>query len=193
MFGVPLLASVKMGSAFGLVAASAIGAAPTNTIPTAPDAARHRRRYEGLRRSRSLAGTAVGAADGTGASIGASARTGSRTTARYPPKNRAAMGIIELGSVPTPPRNPKSWTKIQSARQTTAPATMPTRRSRRLPLTKEVPMPTRNRTANKLTAHPCEASNDPNDRTHDESRGGWEICAIALTRTATVRGLAAGT
>src|ERR1039458_9372016 len=125
MFGVPLLASAKMGSAFGLVAATAIGAPPTSTIPTAPTAARHRRRYEGLRRSRSPAGTTAGTADGaavsTGVSIGATARTASRTTARYPPKNKAAMGIIELGSVPTPPRNPKSWTKIQSARQTTAP------------------------------------------------------------------------
>ena len=39
MLGVPSVASVTMGSALGLVAATAIGAAPNSTIPTAPMAA----------------------------------------------------------------------------------------------------------------------------------------------------------
>src|ERR1700676_1728837 len=59
MLGEPLAASVRMGSALGLVAATAMGPAPTSRIPTAPTASSERSRYEGVRRSSQPAGAAA--------------------------------------------------------------------------------------------------------------------------------------
>ncbi len=84
------------------------------------------------------------------------------------------MGIIELGSVPTPPKKPRSSTSTQSARQSSVPTATPIRMSRRLPLRKQAPTPTSSTTTRKLTSHPWPAWNAPNDRTDDENTEGWE-------------------
>ena len=51
--GVPSIAWATIGSAFGSVEATAIGAAPTRAIPIAARAARERKAYDGLAVNRS--------------------------------------------------------------------------------------------------------------------------------------------
>ncbi len=98
------------------------------------------------------------------------------------------MGTMELGSVPTPPKNPKSWTRIQSARQSTAPTITPMRTDRRLPLRKQVPTPTRRTTTAALTSQPCPAWNEPNERTHEAVTEGWDTRDISRTMPVRVPG-----
>ena len=73
-----------------------------------------------------------------------------------------------LGSVPTPPRNPKSSISTQSARQSTAPAITPKQTSRGRALRKPAPTATKATTANKFTAQPWAASKRPKAATQDE-------------------------
>src|SRR6266581_2171944 len=112
----PLIASARMVSATGLACAAAIGAAPRMIIPTAPaDATAWKLAEEtdwrsdaGRIRSRQLtrAPAAAGSASGTGAWV----------SARYPATASSTKGIMLLGSVPSPPKKPKSSISTQSAR-----------------------------------------------------------------------------
>src|SRR5260370_918525 len=68
-----------------------------------------------------------------------------------------------LGSVPSPPRKPKSSISTQSARQNTTRATTVRRSSQpdaRPPATRPAPMAASARTANRVTETPCAAGAD---------------------------------
>ena len=116
MLGVPSVASVTMGSALGLVAARAIGAAPDQHDAHRPDGGQgpqQVRRAEPVE----VAGTGT---DGCGRGRRSFGRRRGRGFGpdRQPDhgqvagrRRAAAIGIIELGSVPTPPKKPRSWTK----------------------------------------------------------------------------------
>ena len=65
-----------------------------------------------------------------------------------------------LGSVPSPPKKPKSWMSTQTARQNT-PAAMTAARATRLRLVSSpAPMTASAITANRFTAKPCATSKD---------------------------------
>ena len=102
--------------------------------------------------------------------------------ATYPPTKSSAIGSMELGSVPSPPRNPRSSTSTQSARQSTsegnqtaqdqAPASAEEEDPRSSPGTS---------TANRLTAQPCARTKEANDASHEERNEGWGVCAMVRT------------
>src|SRR6202521_3963506 len=94
MLGEPLAASVRMGSALGLVAATAMGPAPTSRIPTAPTASSERSRYEGVRRSSQPAGAAA-------PPEAAPSTAGSSTAA--PPTAAPADGVSDTPAGTAPP------------------------------------------------------------------------------------------
>ena len=53
-------------------------------------------------------------------------------------------------------------------------------------------MPTSATTTTRLTAHPWAASNDPNERSHDENTEGWDTWLIWATMAVSVPGVAPG-
>ena len=59
-----------------------------------------------------------------------------------------------FGSVPSPPKNPKSWTRTQSARQNTAVAMTTQRSTRPRVTTSPTPIPPRRGTHKALTQNP---------------------------------------
>ncbi len=71
---------------------------------------------------------------------------------------------MELGSVPNPPKKPRSSTRTQSARHSDTSATRPPRPSRGRPLSSRPPMVARATTAKRLTAHPWAATKDAEGR-----------------------------
>ncbi len=107
--------------------------------------------------------------------------------------NRRISGIIEFGSVPSPPRKPKSSTRTQSARQNTAPATTAIRASRALARTaaavSPAPISTSAMTATRLTANPCAAVRLPNQVTSTASGCGCDVPAMDWTMAASDPGL----
>src|SRR5712691_13083520 len=115
------MARARMVSATGLAWAAAIGAAPSTISPIAPAdatdwmlaAAADRRRAAGRTRSRQPAAETLAEAP---AVAGSAAVTGARARARYPAMASSAIGIMLLGSVPRPPKKPKSSISTQSAR-----------------------------------------------------------------------------
>ena len=158
----PLIATARMVSATGLACAAAIGAAPRMIIPTAAtDATAWKLAEEtdwrsdaGRTRSRQLtrAPAAAGSASGTAAWV----------RARYPATASSAKGIMLLGSVPIPPKKPKSSMSTQSARHSTVKKTSAGRTSRGCPVTNAAPVTASAATANRLTANPCAAVKVPN-------------------------------
>ena len=126
------MASAMIGSALRFADAAAIGAAPTRMTPIAPRAAAVRTLTAPMAprtaagRSRSRHGTAAGAATG-------SAAAGAGVSARYPAVNSRIIGIMLLGSVPSPPRKPRSSISTQSARHSTVAAITAGRTSRGRP------------------------------------------------------------
>ena len=90
-----------------------------------------------------------------------------------------------FGSVPSPPRNPRSSTSTQSARHSTVPAITPARASRASPRAaaaqNTAPSPATAITANRFTPHPCAAVKSPNQDTSADSTCGCEVPAIVWT------------
>ena len=125
------MACARIGSAVLFAAAAAIGAAPSTTTASAVTAAtdcalavatvlperrsapapRHRTASvrQPLRRSPAVdvSSTSAGLRGDAGSAPG------------NPPRSAAGNGIMLFGSVPSPPKKPKSWTSTQSARQNT--------------------------------------------------------------------------
>ena len=120
------------------------------------------------------------------AAAGTSKATGTRTKATYPAMKMRAIGNMEFGSVPTPPRKPKSSTRTQSARQNGTNATRPARASRGRPLKNSPPMVARTTTAKRLTAHPWAATKFSKDETHEDRNPGCGVWAIVRTMPVSV-------
>ncbi len=84
-----------------------------------------------------------------------------------------------LGSVPSPPRKPRSWISTQSARQITTPATTPTRVIRGRATRNAAPIAASAITTTRFTATGLAASNAPKLAIHEDSTAGcgvWLIC-----------------
>ena len=77
-----------------------------------------------------------------------------------------------FGSVPSPPRKPRSSTSTQSARHNTAAPTTAKSTSRGRPLSSPTPTAPSASTTNRLTAQPWAASKDPNEPTHEPKNPG---------------------
>ena len=92
--------------------------------------------------------------------------------AAYPPTSKRTIGTMLLGPVPTPPKNPRSCTKTQSARQRAAPAATATRRALVFVFKKAAPVSARAVTANRLTPQPWAASKLPKAATQAERKWG---------------------
>ena len=142
-------------------------------------AARKRKAYPGLvtRRCRQV-GATVGTRMGTAAS--ATAREG-LVRARYPATQTRASGIMLFGSVPVPPKKPKSSTSTQSAAHRMTAATTPMRTGRGRAVTSAAPITASASTAPRLIPHPCAASKVSKLATQDESRCGWGVWDICWT------------
>ena len=102
------------------------------------------------------------------------------------------IGIMLLGSVPTPPKKPRSSMSTQSARQRTIPAMTATRITAGRPLKNAIPSTARAITRKRFTAQPCAASKAPKLATHDARRLGWGVCDIWCTIAVSVPGLELG-
>ena len=77
-----------------------------------------------------------------------------------------------FGSVPRPPKKPKSWTSTQSARHRTPAASTAARTSRGRPVSSAAPIAASAITTNRFTAKPCAVSKEPNAETSaDKARG----------------------
>jgi hypothetical protein len=96
------------------------------------------------------------------------------------------MGIMLLGSVPTPPKKPKSSISTQSATHSTTTASTPTRAIRGVAMRKAPPIAANAITTKRFTPHPCFESNDSKLATHDERSRGCEVRAISPTMPAKV-------
>ena len=184
--------------AAGLAWAVTIGTTPSTITPSAPadtivpnvdpvsDSRRVRRQVAGCSRARQPAVARAGSTAGAGAVAGAVA--GAR--ARYAVTASSANGIMLFGSVPSPPKNPRSSTSTQSARPSARNATTAGRASSRRPARP----PTRNATATapitmtatRLTANPCARASALNPDTSVPIRCGCEITAICWTMPASV-------
>ncbi len=88
-----------------------------------------------------------------GTTMGSGAEAG-RTIATQPAMKINAIGIMLLGSVPTPPRNPQSSTSTQSARHNTVAASTATGVHGRRATRKAAPINASATTVNRLTAQP---------------------------------------
>ena len=93
-----------------------------------------------------------------------------------------------LGSVPIPPRKPRSWTSTQSARQNATANHSAYLIRRDLPVRKIVPSTTSTITATRFTAKPSLAVNEPNRASSADRICGWEVEDIDLTMPARVPG-----
>ena len=101
---------------------------------------------------------------------------------------RRANGIMLLGSVPRPPKNPKSSISTQSARHSTMNAMTAGRTSRGRPVRKIPPITASATTANRLTANPCASSKPVKALTHPDRKRGCGVCAIDPVMPARVPG-----
>jgi hypothetical protein len=93
-----------------------------------------------------------------------------------------------FGSVPSPPRNPRSSTSTQSARQNTIPNHTAYLTSRGCPVRKITPIPASTITTTRFTAKPLLAVNDPKLDSSEERKCGWEVEDIVCTMPARVPG-----
>ena len=93
-----------------------------------------------------------------------------------------------FGSVPSPPRKPKSWTSTQSARQNTRPNHTAYRTSRGRPVRNTAPIAASAITTTRFTAKPLLAANAPNLATSADSACGCGVEAICWTMPARVPG-----
>ena len=82
------------------------------------------------------------------------------------------MGTMLLGSVPTPPKKPRSWTSTQSATHSATATYNAGRTSRGVAVHNAVPVAARRTTTTRLTPHPWAASKGPNARNQDASTPG---------------------
>ena len=97
-------------------------------------------------------------------------------------------GIMLLGSVPRPPKKPKSSISTQSARHSTVNAATAGRTSRRRPVRKAVPIKASATTANRFTANPCASSKPVKALTQADSQPGCGVCAMSWVMPARVPG-----
>ena len=180
-----------MVSATGLAWATAIGAAPRMMTPIAPTAATDLMPAEATAcgaaadrsRSRQLAAAA-------GLLAGAETSAGARATARYPAVASSTIGIMLLGSVPRPPRNPRSSISTQSARQSTVKPIRTGRISRGRPDRNAAPVTASAATTNKLTANPCASSKAVKALTQADRKPGCGVWAIDAGHAGQRAGLA---
>ena len=93
-----------------------------------------------------------------------------------------------FGSVPRPPKNPKSSISTQSARHSTVNAITAGRTSRRCPVRNATPIAASATTTNRLTANPCASSKAVNAPTQAARKPGCGVCAISLVMPASVPG-----
>ena len=93
-----------------------------------------------------------------------------------------------FGSVPSPPKNPKSSISTQSARHSTTKAMTAGRTSRRCPMTKAAPIAASATTTTRLTANPCASSKAVNAPTQPARKAGCGVCAISPVMPASVPG-----
>ena len=93
-----------------------------------------------------------------------------------------------FGSVPSPPRKPKSWTSTQSARQNTRPNHTAYRTSRGRPVRNTAPIAASAITTTRFTAKPLLAANEPNLATRADSACGCGVEDIDWTMPARVPG-----
>ena len=102
--------------------------------------------------------------------------------------NSKITGIMLFGSVPSPPRNPRSSISTQSARHSTIPAATAARTTRRSPVRKAIPSAASAITANRLTANPCAASKDPKLATRADRTCGCGVWDMVATMAVSVPG-----
>src|SRR5450432_2319891 len=104
------------------------------------------------------------------------------------------VGIMLLGSVPTPPRNPRSCTNTQTATHNTVPTTRAPDISCRRPVSSALPRTASDTTTTRFTAQPCCASNVANELISEDSACGCGVfdmvCAIEVRLPAVACGLA---
>ena len=112
------------------------------------------------------------------AAAGSACGVGAWIRARYPAMASSAKGIMLLGSVPSPPKNPKSSMSTQSARHSTVKKIRAGRISLRCPLTNAAPVTASAATASRLTANPCATVKGPNAFTQADERWGCGVAAI---------------
>ena len=93
-----------------------------------------------------------------------------------------------LGSVPSPPNTPRSWTSTQTAAQNTSRRPSAGRSTARCPLARARPVAASTTTTTRLTANPCAAANVPNALTQDDRNRGCEVCAMPATMLARLPG-----
>ena len=93
-----------------------------------------------------------------------------------------------LGSVPRPPKKPKSSISTQSARHSTVNAITAGRTSRRWPVRKAAPIRASATTANRLTANPCASSKLVKALTQAARKPGCGVCAMSWVMPARVPG-----
>ena len=83
-----------------------------------------------------------------------------------------------FGSVPRPPRKPRSCTSTQSARQNTIPNHTASLTSRVRPVRKIAPIAASAITTTRLTAKPWLAVNEPKSESRDDRKCGCDVPAI---------------
>ena len=93
-----------------------------------------------------------------------------------------------FGSVPSPPRKPRSWTSTQSATQNAMPNHTAHRTSRGLPVRKMAPMAASAITTTRFTAKPLCAEKEPKSASSADRKCGWEVEDICWTMPARVPG-----
>ena len=93
-----------------------------------------------------------------------------------------------FGSVPRPPRNPRSSISTQSARHSTAKPARTGRISRGRPDRNAAPVTASAATTNRFTANPCAWSNAVKALTQADRKPGWEVWAIDPVMPASVPG-----
>ena len=93
-----------------------------------------------------------------------------------------------LGSVPSPPKIPRSWTRTQSAAQSTSRIPIAGRTATRRPLARARPTAASAATTTRLTANPCAAAKIPKSFTQDDRKPGWAACAMPCAMLATLPG-----
>ena len=97
-----------------------------------------------------------------------------------------------FGSVPRPPKKPRSSISTQSARQKTAATSTAIRASRASPRSalrqNAAPIAASAITATRFTANPCAAVKLPNAETIEASTCGWDVPAIDWTMLASPLG-----
>ena len=100
-----------------------------------------------------------------------------------------AIGIMLLGSVPSPPKNPMSWTSTQSARLSTVRAAMAGKSTGRQPLSRASPISASAATTNRFTANACAPANVLNALISVDRECGCGVWAIDWAMLASVPGL----